>query len=132
MSARLNSTLLLVFLLLNINIAHGQAPENELRSWTSQDGKFTVQAKFIAYAGGIVRLNKDGRQLSVPIERLSDQDHRFISQSINWGHTWLDQDGKFLHVAKLDSAIDRTTIRLKSITGEAVTVKLASLGADSQ
>ena len=54
-------------------------PESDLRTWTSTDGKFTVEAQFVKAVGETVYLKrKDGRQIEVPIEKLSPKDQQFL------------------------------------------------------
>ena len=54
-------------------------PKPELRTWTSTDGKFTVEAQFVKAVGGTVYLKrKDGKEIEVAIEKLSPEDQRFV------------------------------------------------------
>jgi len=48
-------------------------------TWTSADGKFSTDAEFIYMGGGAVKLRKkDGNEISVPLDRLSDSDQKWI------------------------------------------------------
>jgi hypothetical protein len=50
-----------------------------LRTWTSGDGQYTVEAQFIKKMDGKVRLRKkDGAEIDVPVEKLSQKDREFI------------------------------------------------------
>lgn len=51
-----------------------------VRTWKSADGKFTVEAEFRSMTGGIVKLKRvdDGTEISVPLERLSADDQKWI------------------------------------------------------
>ena len=50
-----------------------------LRTWKSKDGKFSVVAKLVERTDGSVKLEREnGKQLDVPLERLSEQDHKFL------------------------------------------------------
>lgn len=50
-----------------------------LRVWTDRTGKFQVQAKFLGVEAGKVKLEKpDGPVVSVPVDRPSEADQRFI------------------------------------------------------
>jgi WD40 repeat protein len=57
------------------------APKKAIRTWTSADGKFTVQAQFVkAIAGKVYLRLQNGRTIQVPMERLSEDDRRFLQQ----------------------------------------------------
>lgn len=50
------------------------------REWKSSNGKFTIEAEFVAVKDGKAVLeNPDGTFLSVPIAKLSDEDQEFIA-----------------------------------------------------
>lgn len=49
------------------------------RTWTSADGSFTVDAKFVGLISGMVTLEKgDGKTISVNLNQLSQEDQDFI------------------------------------------------------
>jgi WD40 repeat protein len=49
------------------------------RTWTDRTGKFTVEARFDRVDGANVVLTRtDGKQLQVPLEKLSDQDTGYV------------------------------------------------------
>src|SRR3954469_8753657 len=49
------------------------------REWKSTNGKFTIKAEFVAVKEGKVVLEKeDGSYLSVPLDKLCDEDRAFI------------------------------------------------------
>lgn len=51
------------------------------RTWSSQGGKFTVEAKFVALRGDSVTLEKaNGKTLTVELEKLSDDDQQLARQ----------------------------------------------------
>jgi hypothetical protein len=52
------------------------------RIWTDSTGKFRVEAELIAVAGGKVQLKKsdDGAVIAVPLDKLSEEDRRFLEQ----------------------------------------------------
>ena len=51
------------------------------RTWTTADGKYTVEAKFIKYAVGTLTLErKDGTTVDVELDRLCQEDQDFIRQ----------------------------------------------------
>lgn len=58
-----------------------QANAAEFREWTDATGKFHKTAKFRGLAGGMVKLEtEDGNTISVPLEKLSDEDQAYIRQ----------------------------------------------------
>jgi len=49
------------------------------REWTSADGKFHVEAKLVEFDGTQVQLQRaDGRTITVPLEKLSPADQRWL------------------------------------------------------
>jgi hypothetical protein len=56
------------------------APEDDgWRTWTSADGKYTVEAKFRGAAAGTVRLEKrDGKIIELKREKLSENDQKWL------------------------------------------------------
>lgn len=55
------------------------APSPQFRTWTSADGRFTIDAEFVKAIGRKVTLRKrDGTEITVPMERLSEDDRRVI------------------------------------------------------
>lgn len=58
----------------------GSTPEDEVRTWRDRTGKFKVEAEFAGVVDGKVQLKrKDGEIVLVPLDRLSDEDQKFIS-----------------------------------------------------
>lgn len=54
----------------------------EVRTWTSADGKFSTDAELVDYSDEEVRLLKtNGKQITVPLDRLSDSDKAQLSKS---------------------------------------------------
>lgn len=54
-------------------------PEREARTWQDASGQFKVEATLKSMASGKVKLIKaDGTEISVPVERLSDDDQAYI------------------------------------------------------
>jgi thiol-disulfide isomerase/thioredoxin len=52
------------------------------RTWTDPSGKFNVIAELVAVEGDkVVLRRKDGKQIKVPLEKLSDKDRKFIEAS---------------------------------------------------
>lgn len=53
--------------------------QSKWHTWTSADGKFTIEAKFVKFNGRIITLTKkDGTTIDVPREKLSDEDLEWI------------------------------------------------------
>jgi WD40 repeat protein len=51
----------------------------EFRTWTSADGRFTVEAQFIKRTGDALTVQKkDGRQIQVPVAELSPADQEYL------------------------------------------------------
>lgn len=56
--------------------------KHELRTWTTSDGKSTVEARFVRYGSRIVTLQRmDGETIDVPIEKLSKEDQDYTMQT---------------------------------------------------
>src|SRR6187200_1881456 len=52
----------------------------EVRTWTSADGKFQVEAEMLSVQEGKVSLRKaDGTEVTVPLTKLGEADRRFIA-----------------------------------------------------
>jgi len=50
------------------------------RLWTDRTGQFQIRAKYVGSEGGKVQLEKaDGTVISVPLERLSEEDQKFVA-----------------------------------------------------
>jgi hypothetical protein len=55
--------------------------EAKWRTWTTADGKFSVEAKFVKFAAGLLTLEKrDGKTVEVKLVILSDEDQDFVRQ----------------------------------------------------
>jgi hypothetical protein len=49
------------------------------RTWTSADGKFSVEAEFLSYGNDKVKLKKaDGKVIDLPKDKLSDDDQEWL------------------------------------------------------
>ncbi len=52
------------------------------RPWSDADGKTQFEAEFVGVANGQVKLQlKSGKYLSVPLDKLSDEDRQFVKQA---------------------------------------------------
>ncbi|MDZ7616340.1 MAG: SHD1 domain-containing protein [Patescibacteria group bacterium] len=74
----------LVYVLASVMVmvmACGGAAESLARTWTSADGQHTFEAELVAVKLGWARLRSaDGREVSVPLARLSEADRTFIAE----------------------------------------------------
>jgi Leucine-rich repeat (LRR) protein len=51
----------------------------DVRSWTDSTGKYTIQAEFVEFKDGKVRLKKqNGKEVAIPIEKLSDAGRKLV------------------------------------------------------
>ena len=54
----------------------------QARQWADATGKFTVEADFVDFKDGKVQLKKaDGSTITVPVERLSNADQKFVRET---------------------------------------------------
>src|SRR5437867_2847488 len=52
----------------------------EVRTWTSADGKFKVEAEMLSVQEGKVSLRKaDGTEVTVPLAKLSEADRQYVT-----------------------------------------------------
>tara|TARA_B100000809_G_scaffold171919_1_gene169235 strand:+ start:394 stop:1014 length:621 start_codon:yes stop_codon:yes gene_type:complete len=50
-----------------------------LRTWTSESGKYTVKAELLSFAEGVVTLRRaDGEKIEIPIAKLSQGDQKHV------------------------------------------------------
>ena len=56
-----------------------EAKATEKRTWTDPSTRAPVRAEFLGSAFGKVKLGRDGSVITVPMERLSDEDKKWIS-----------------------------------------------------
>ncbi len=55
----------------------------ELRTWTSRDGKYSMEGEFLKLQGGKVHLRrKDGKEIEVPLSRLSAADRQWVRKAV--------------------------------------------------
>ena len=61
--------------------ALASAAQGEVRKWTDKAGGYSVQAEFVEVAGDHVVLKReDGKNLRIPLEKLSATDQEFVRQ----------------------------------------------------
>ncbi|HUF62498.1 MAG TPA: SHD1 domain-containing protein [Verrucomicrobiales bacterium] len=51
----------------------------DARTWTSNDGK-TLEADFLGVKGDTVLVNRDGKAVTIPLERLSEADRKWVAE----------------------------------------------------
>ncbi|MCU0981450.1 MAG: SHD1 domain-containing protein, partial [Pirellulaceae bacterium] len=73
----------IVFLLLPIGVTIAAEPR-ESRTWTSTDGKFSVQAAMLGYKDQqvLLRRDDDGREIRVSVSALSSRDRAYVANYI--------------------------------------------------
>lgn len=55
--------------------------DDSFRTWTSAKGQFSLDAKLVSFANGKVTLERrDGKEVKVEIERLSESDKDFVER----------------------------------------------------
>lgn len=60
----------------------GSPERSKMRVWTDSSGKFKINAKCIGIENGKVKLEKsDGAVLEVPLDKLSEEDKRFLAST---------------------------------------------------
>jgi formylglycine-generating enzyme required for sulfatase activity len=60
-----------------------QPSARQVRTWTDSTGTYTIEAEFLDFKDGKVRLRKpDGKQITLPIGKLSDADRRFVERQL--------------------------------------------------
>ncbi len=57
--------------------------QEEFRTWTDRSGKFHAEAVLVTTSSGVATIKyKDGTTVSVPLERLSDTDRRYVRMAV--------------------------------------------------
>jgi len=136
-----------VFAIAITSILLGSVSVEAARTWTSHDGKFTIQAEFLESSEGKVRLKKaDGKEFVIPLEKLSAGNRQWVesqvsrkqtskqkpeSVSVEAARTWSSHDGKFTIQAEfLESSEGK--VRLKKADGKEFVIPLEKLSAGNQ
>ena len=79
------------------------------RKWTSSGGGFTIEAEFVSYDDGTVRLRKpDGKEIEVPLDKLSGLDRRWVASEVRRRRKATEPDGAKQGVEKPDTAEPET------------------------
>lgn len=56
-----------------------KSTDPEVRTWTDSSGKFQIEARLVAYKNGkVTLLRTDGKLITLPFEKLSATDQRFV------------------------------------------------------
>lgn len=62
-------------------LAFGGAAQAEMRTWTDSTGKHKIEAELLSTAAGKARLRRDdGKEITIALDRLSDEDQAFIKK----------------------------------------------------
>ncbi len=71
-------------MLLALLVFTGQALA-QVRTWKDSSGKFSVEAEYVSAKAGKVRLRRDedGKVITIPLERLSDDDRAFVEEQLD-------------------------------------------------
>ena len=55
----------------------------EMRTWSDATGKFKIDAEYVELAAGKVKLKtKDGKTMTIPMEKLSPADRKFVNDLV--------------------------------------------------
>ncbi|MBN1590210.1 MAG: hypothetical protein JW888_11905 [Pirellulales bacterium] len=109
------------------------------RTWTSANGKFTIEATLADFKDGQVTLKKDdGGQITVPLSKFSAKDREFVKkqfpqageespQAKNGFRVWKSGNGKFTVRAKMVD-FSQGKVRLEKADGKEIVVPFEKLG----
>ncbi|MFO0940275.1 MAG: SHD1 domain-containing protein [Pirellulales bacterium] len=83
-------------------------PGEEFRKWKDTSGKFEIEAKFLSVRDGKVNLERrDGKQVSVPVDKLSPVDQGYIEGRMIAGDSSGGADNPFKEVGPGDSSMNK-------------------------
>ena len=55
--------------------------KHPFRTWHDQSGKFSVSARYLAFANGVVKLRREsGTRIEIELERLSSTDQEYVAK----------------------------------------------------
>jgi hypothetical protein len=109
-----------------IQAAKQRIEDAKRRTWTSGNGKFTVDAKFISMIGGIALLEKnDGQHINVNLDELSQADQDFIKE-----RRWLEYAESGLSDASTNTAMLRFVGRWHAIDDYGKITQYVTLSSD--
>ncbi len=58
--------------------------QSESRTWTDKSGRFRIEATFVSEESGAIKLmRKDGKPITIPLDKLSDPDQAFVRQMLD-------------------------------------------------
>src|ERR1700733_4279821 len=84
--ARNFATILSALFILYLYVGYLLAGTSESREWESLDGKFKVTAKFkeyLAKENNVILVKVDGKEVTVPMGKLSKKDQDFVKNNIS-------------------------------------------------
>ena len=75
--------LIVLSVMASLAVAAQGSSSEAYRTWTDSTGKHQVEAAFVCFDGGKVRLKKkDGKEIAVPLARLSEPDQEFAKKQL--------------------------------------------------
>lgn len=102
------------------------------RTWSSRDGKFSVEAEAIDYRPGWINLKKaDGKEIAVPLSGLSEDDQAYVEELIEGCRTWTKRGGGDDIFATFVQHKDGW-IQLRKIDGQKIAVQLSHLSREDR
>ena len=104
-----------------VSTAHGQHEIRELKSreWKSKDNKFSTLGTIVDLIEEKVRIRKaDGKTADVQIEKLSQEDHRYIKEAIK-----VDPKAS-ISIGKVTKILTDNLIEFRDINGATSSVRL--------
>lgn len=94
----------------------GKPDISKVRTWTDRTGAFKVEAQFLSYKDGKLRLHKlNGVKIDVPVEKMSDEDLAYVEQVT--GFKILEDSADNMPLAQLavsNASASRTAARSKA------------------
>jgi hypothetical protein len=113
----------------------------ELRTWKDATGTFSIEARFVKLADGVVLLeNAAGKAMKIPLDKLSAADAKLAQELAEKTtpaaappeeRTWSDGSGKFKIQATFEK-LDGDTVYLLDPAGKALKIPLDKLSAADQ
>jgi hypothetical protein len=107
------------------------------RTWRSISGEYSVEAEFVSFKEGQVRLRRTGgRLITVPLEKLSPGDQQYVRSragrpSADASRTWTSNCGRYTTEAAAVS-VEMGTVWLRKVDGTLIAVPLGDLSEADQ
>jgi hypothetical protein len=114
----------------------------ELRTWKDTTGTFSIEARFVKLADGVVQLETAaGKGMKIPLDKLAPADANAAQELADKAaasptgeaemRTWSDATGKFKFQGKFDK-VDGDTVFLLDPDGKSMKIPLAKLSPADQ